>query len=224
MPRSPASELAAFGHARDGKRGRRQIEYGLLTCPQGRPVAVEVFAGNTSDPISFMTAITRVRDDFGIGNLVMAGDRGMITNTRIADLRELPGMDWVTALRAPAVAALARDDEPLQMSLSGTQNFAEITHPDYPGERLICGRNPFPEADRARKRQALLAATEKDLEKIRASVSAGRLKGADKIGEPAGKITGRHKAGKHFRREITDTSFTFRDEENIAAEAAFDGV
>ena len=133
-------------------------------------------------------------------------------------------MDWVTALRAPAIAALARDDGPLQMSLFDTQNFAEITHPDYPGERLICCRNPFLEADRARKRQALLAATEKDLEKIRASVSAGRLKGADKIGEPAGKITGRHKAGKHFRREITDTSFTFRDEENIAAEAAFDGV
>jgi hypothetical protein len=134
-------------------------------------------------------------------------------------------MDWVTALRAPAIAALARDDGPLQMSLFDTQNFAEITHPDYPGERLICCRNPFLEADRARKRQALLAATEKDLEKIRASAEAGRLKGADKIGERVGKITGKHKAGKHFLREITDTSFTYRrDEENIAAEAAFDGI
>jgi hypothetical protein len=218
-------ELAAFGHSRDGKRGRRQIEYGLLTCPQGRPVAVEVFRGNTSDPISFKTAITRVRDDFGIGNLVMVGDRGMITNTRIADLRELPGLDWVTALRAPAIAALARDDGPLQMSLSGTQNFAEITHPDYPGERLICCRNPFLESDRARKREVLLAATETDLEKIRASAEAGRLKGADKIGERVGKIIGKHKAGKHFLREITGTSFAFRrDEQKIAAEAAFDGI
>ncbi len=218
-------ELAAFGHSRDGRRGRKQIEYGLLTCPQGRPVAVEVFAGNISDPISFKTAITRVRDDFGIGNLVMVGDRGMITNTRIADLRELPGMDWVTALRAPAIAALARDDGPLQMSLFDTQNFAEISHPDYPGERLICCRNPFLAADRARKRQALLAATEKDLEKIRASVSAGRLKGADKIGERVGKVIGKHKAGKHFLREISGTSFAYRrDEEKIAAEAASDGI
>ena len=218
-------ELAAFGHSRDGRRGRKQIEYGLLTCPRGRPVAVEVFAGNISDPISFKTAITRVRDDFGIGNLVMVGDRGMITNTRIADLRELPGMDWVTALRAPAIAALARDDGPLQMSLFDTQNFAEISHPDYPGERLICCRNPFLEADRARKRQALLAATEKDLEKIRASVSAGRLKGADKIGERVGKVIGKHKVGKHFLREISGTSFAYRrDEEKIAAEAASDGI
>src|ERR1039457_2387003 len=218
-------ELAAFGHSRDGRRGRKQIEYGLLTCPQGRPVAVEVFAGNISDPISFKTAITRVRDDFGIGNLVMVGDRGMITNTRIADLRELPGMDWVTALRAPAIAALARDDGPLQMSLFDTQNFAEISHPDYPGERLICCRNPFLAADRARKRQALLAATEKDLEKIRASVSAGRLKGADKIGERVGKVIGKHKVGKHFLREISGTSFAYRrDEEKIPAEAASDGI
>src|ERR1039458_3107125 len=118
-----------------------------------------------------------------------------------------------------------RDDGPLQMSLFDTQNFAEISHPDYPGERLICCRNPFLAADRARKRQALLAATEKDLEKNRASVSARRLKGADKIGERVGKVIGRHKVGKHFRREITDTSFAYRrDEEKIAAEAASDGI
>src|SRR5262245_6090940 len=117
-------ELAAFGHSRDGKRGRRQVEYGLLTDPVGRPVAVEVFAGNTSDPDSFKTAITRVRGDFGIDRLIMAGDRGMITGTRIDDLRKLPGMDWVTALKAPAVAKLAADDGPLQMSLFDTQHFA----------------------------------------------------------------------------------------------------
>jgi Transposase DDE domain len=218
-------ELAAFGHSRDGKRGRKQIEYGLLTCPEGRPVAVEVFAGNTSDPTSFKTAITRVRDDFGIGRLIMVGDRGMITGTRIADLRTLEGMEWITALRAPAIAALARDDGPLQMSLFDRQSFAEITHPDYPGERLICCKNPFLAADRARKREDLLAATGKDLEKIQASVASGRLKGAGTIGERVGKVINKRKVGKHFLCEITDTAFTFRrDQEKINAEADFDGI
>ncbi|HEX9536611.1 MAG TPA: IS1634 family transposase [Streptosporangiaceae bacterium] len=218
-------ELAAFGYSRDGKRGRKQVEYGLLTCPEGRPVAVEVFAGNTSDPDSFKTAITRVRGDFGIDRLIMAGDRGMITSTRISDLSKLKGMDWITALRAPAIAALARDDGPLQMSLFDQQNFAEITHPDYPGERLICCHNPFLAAERARKREDLLAATEKDLAKIRASADAGRLDGAGEIGERAGKVIGKHKVGKHFLREITGTAFTFRrDQEKITAEAALDGI
>jgi Transposase DDE domain len=218
-------DLAAFGHSRDGKRGRKQIEYGLLTCPRGRPVAVEVFTGNTSDPVSFKTAITRVRDDFGIENLIMVGDRGMITGTRIDDLRKLPGMDWVTSLRAPAVAALARDDGPLQMSLFDVHDFAEITHPDYPGERLICCHNPVLAAERARKREALLGATETDLEKITASAAAGRLKSAGKIGERAGKVIGKHKVAKHFITQITDTSFTYRrDQEQIAAEAALDGI
>jgi Transposase DDE domain len=218
-------ELAAFGHSRDGKRGRKQVEYGLLTCPEGRPVAVEVFAGNTSDPVSFKTAITRVRDDFGITNMIMVGDRGMITGTRIADLRKLPGMDWVTSLRAPAVAALARDGGPLQMSLFDVQDFAEIEHPDYPGERLICCHNPVLAGERARKREALLAATEKDLEKITASAAAGRCRGAGKIGERAGKVIGKHKVAKHFITEITGTSFAYRrDQEQIAAEAALDGI
>jgi hypothetical protein len=218
-------ELAAFGYSRDGKRGRKQVEYGLLTCPEGRPVAVEVFAGNTSDPDSFKTAITRVRGDFGIDRLIMVGDRGMITSTRIGDLSKLKGMDWITALRAPAIAALARDDGPLQMSLFDQQNFAEITHPDYPGERLICCHNPFLAAERARKREDLLAATEKDLAKIRASAGAGRLDGAGEIGERVGKVIGKHKVGKHFLREITGTAFTFRrDQEKITAEAALDGI
>ena len=218
-------ELAAFGHSRDGKRGRRQIEYGLLTDPHGRPVAVEVFAGNTSGPISFKTAITRVRGDFGISSLIMVGDRGMITGTRIADLRELPGMDWITSLRAPAVAALARDDGPLQMSLSGAQDLAEIEHPGYPGERLVCCHNPVLAAERARKREALLAATETDLEKITAAAAAGRCKGAGAIGERAGKVIGKHKVAKHFITEITSTSFTYRrDTGQIAAEAALDGI
>jgi Transposase DDE domain len=217
--------LAAFGHSRDGKRGRKQIEYGLLTDPEGRPVAVEVLAGNTADPVSFKTAITRVRDDFGIKNLIMVGDRGMITGTRIDDLRKLPGMDWITALRAPAIAALARDDGQLQMSLSGTRDFAEIEHPDYPGERLICCYNPVLAAERARKREALLTATETGLDKIRASAGAGRLKDAARIGERTGKIIGKHKMAKHFITEITGTCFTYRrDQEQIAAEAAIDGI
>jgi transposase len=218
-------ELAAFGHSRDGRRGRKQIEYGLLTDPEGRPVAVEVFPGNTADPESFKTAITRVRRDFGIERLIMVGDRGMITGTRISDLRKLEGMDWITALKAPAIAALARDDGPLQMSLFDVHNFAEITHPDYPGERLICCHNPVLEAERARKREDLLTATETDLAKIRASVAAGRLKDPDKIGIRIGKVINKRKVGKHFITEVTGTTFTWRrDQQKIAAEAALDGV
>jgi hypothetical protein len=218
-------ELAAFGHSRDGKRGRQQVEYGLLTDPAGRPVAVEVFPGNTADPESFKTAITRVRDDFGIERLIMVGDRGMITGTRIADLRKCEGMDWVTALKAPAIAVLARDDGPLQMTLFDTQNFAEIAHPDYPGERLICCHNPVLGAERARKREDLLAATETDLAKIRASADAGRLTDPDKIGIRVGKVIGTHKVGKHFILDIGPGRLAWRrDQDKIAAEAALDGI
>jgi hypothetical protein len=218
-------ELAAFGHSRDGKRGRRQVEYGLLTDRQGRPVAVEVFAGNTSDPESFKTAIVRVRKDFGIDRLIMVGDRGMITGTRIDDLRKLDGMDWITALKAPAIAKLAADGGPLQMSLFDTQNFAEISHPDYPGERLVCCHNPVLAADRARTREELLANTERDLGKIKASVAAGRLKDPDKIGIRVGKVINKRKVAKHFTTDIAEGRFSYRrDEEKIAAEAAFDGI
>jgi hypothetical protein len=218
-------ELAAFGHSRDGKRGRRQVEYGLLTDPAGRPVAVEVFPGNTSDPDSFKTAITRVRGDFGITRLIMVGDRGMITGTRIGDLRKLPGMDWVTALKAPAIAKLAADGGPLQMSLFDTQNLAEITHPDYPGERLICCHNPVLEADRARTRAELLADTEAGLAKIKASVDAGRLKDPDKIGIRVGKVINRRKVAKHFILDTGPGRLAWRrDKEKIAAEAALDGI
>jgi hypothetical protein len=218
-------ELAAFGHSRDGKRGRRQVEYGLLTDPAGRPVAVEVFAGNTSDPESFQTAITRVRADFGIERLIMVGDRGMITGTRIDDLRKLPGMDWVTALKAPAIAKLAAGGGPLQMSLFDTHNFAEITHPDYPGERLICCHNPALAEDRARARTELLAGTEADLATIKSSVEAGRLKDPDKIGIRVGKVINKRKVAKHFIPDIGPGRLSWaRDEEKIAAEAALDGI
>ncbi|HUY49246.1 MAG TPA: IS1634 family transposase [Streptosporangiaceae bacterium] len=218
-------ELAAFGHSRDGKHGKMQIEYGLMTDPEGRPVGIKVFAGNTSDPESFKSAITKARTDFGLKELIFVGDRGMITKTRIADLRKLEGARWVTALKAPDIAALAADDGPLQMSLFDEQDFAEISHPDYPDERLVCCRNPALKSARARKRQELLEATEENLAKIAKSVKSGRLKDPDKIGLRVGKIINKHKVGKHFIWEIKDGIFEYRrDEEKIAAEATLDGI
>jgi Transposase DDE domain len=218
-------ELAAFGYSRDGKRGRAQIEYGLLTDPEGRPVGIDLFKGNTADAIAFTTALNKTRKDFGLKELVFVGDRGMITKTRIADLRALQGAGWVTALKAPDIAVLAADGGPLQLTLFDEQNLAEITHPDYPGERLVCCRNPALAGSRRLKRESLLAATEADLEKIRASVAAGRLKDKDKIGIRAGKVIGRHKVGKHFTWDITGDGFSFRrDQDKIAAEARLDGI
>ena len=217
--------LAAFGYSRDGKRGRAQIEYGLLTDPEGRPVGIDLFRGNTADAIAFKTAAGKTRKDFGLKELVFVGDRGMITKTRIADLRALEGAGWVTALRAPDIAALAADGGPLQLSLFDQQNLAEITHPDYPGERLVCCRNPALAESRRHKRESLLAATEADLEKIRKSVEAGRLKDKDKIGVRVGKVIGKHKVGKHFTWDITGDGFSYqRDGAKIAAEAKFDGI
>jgi len=218
-------ELAAFGYSRDGKRGRMQVEYGLLTDPDGRPVGIDLFKGSTADAIAFKTAVDKVRKDFRLKELVFVGDRGMITKTRVEDLRKLEGAGWVTALKAPDIAALAADDGPLQLSLFDEQNLAEIAHPDYPDERLVCCRNPALAESRRLKRESLLAATEADLEKIRASVEAGRLKDKDKIGIRVGKVIGKHKVGKHFTWQITDDGFAFRrDEEKISAEAKLDGI
>ena len=222
-------ELAARGYSRDGKKGCEQIEYGLLCDPDGRPVAVRVFAGNTADPTAFTTAVGAVKDTFGLDNLVMVGDRGMINTARIAALRELNdgGTDfgWVTALRAPQIAKLAADQGPLQMSLFDQQDLAEISHPDYPGERLIACRNPHLAAERARKRGELLAATEELLAQIIDRVSAGRLAGADAIGVAVGKVIGKYNVAKHFRYTITDTSLTVkRHHDQIAAQAALDGI
>ena len=222
-------ELAVRGYSRDGKKGCEQIEYGLLCDPDGRPVAVRVFAGNTADPTAFTTAVGAVKDTFGLDNLVMVGDRGMITTARIAALRELNdgGTDfgWVTALRAPQIAKLAADQGPLQMSLFDQQDLAEISHPDYPGERLIACRNPHLAAERARKRGELLAATAELLAQIIDRVSAGRLAGADAIGVAVGKVIGKYNVAKHFRYTITDTSLTVeRHHDQIAAQAALDGI
>jgi len=217
--------LAARGYSRDGKKGLPQIEYGLLTDPVGRPVAVRVFPGNTADPTAFTTIVEAVKDTFKLKDMVMVGDRGMITSARVHELRELGGFGWVTALRAPAIAALAADDGPLQMSLFDQVNLAEISHPDYPGERLVACRNPALATERARKRLALLEATDTELAKITAAVVAGRLTGAGKIGVRVGKVVGRYKMAKHYTLDITDDRFAFtRDQDQIAAEAALDGI
>jgi transposase len=218
-------ELGAFGYSRDKKRGVKQIEYGLLTDEVGRPVAIRVFPGNTSDTKAFIEAVDTVTHKFGLTELVMVGDRGMITNARIAELRDRPGLDWITALRAPAIAALASDDGPLQMSLFDTQNFAEITHPDYPDERLICCRNPALAEQRARKRQELIAATDTELDKIAARVTNGKLTGQDNIGIAIGKVINKYKVGKHYVLDITDTSLSYRhDPAKIRTEADLDGI
>ena len=217
--------LAARGYSRDAKKGLPQIEYGLLTDPVGRPVAVRVFPGNTADPTAFTTIVQAVKDTFKLSDMVMVGDRGMITSARVHELRELGGFGWVTALRAPAIAALAADDGPLQMSLFDQVNLAEITHPDYPRERLIACRNPALAAERARKRLALLEATDTELAKIVAAAIAGRLAGAAKIGIRVGKVIGRYKMAKHYLLDITDDTFAFtRDQDQITAEAALDGI
>jgi len=217
--------LAARGYSRDGKKHKAQIEYGLLTDPAGRPVAVRVFAGNTADPSAFTEAVQVVREKFGLRKLVMVGDRGMITAARIEALKELGGLGWLTCLRAPAIAKLAADDGPLQLSLFDQVDLAEIAHPDYPGERLIACRNPLLATERARKRTDLLTATETALAPITAAVTAGRLHGADKIGLKIGKLIDRYKMAKHFDIQITDDTITItRDQARIDAEAALDGI
>jgi hypothetical protein len=225
-------ELAARGYSRDGKKGCEQIEYGVLTDRQGRPVAVRVVPGNTADPDAFTEIVGEIPATFGITDLVLVGDRGMITTARITMLRELnddadtaTDFGWITALRAPAIAKLARDDGPLQMSLFDTQDLAEIAHPDYPGERLIACRNPALAAERARKRADLLAATDKQFTRIAERVARGTLSGAAEIGKALGKVSGKYKVDKHFVTTITDTSFTFGpNQASIAAEAALDGI
>jgi hypothetical protein len=225
-------ELAARGYSRDGKKGCEQIEYGVLTDPAGRPVAVRVFPGNTADPVAFTQIVPVIRDELGIQQLVLVGDRGMITSARIDALRELndnpdtaTDFGWITALRAPAIAKLAADDGPLQMSLFDTQDLAEISHPDYPGERLIACRNPALAAERARKRLELLAATDKLLAGVADRVTRATLTGAGEIGKAVGKVIDKYKMGKHFHTTITDTTFTYRpDQARINAEAELDGI
>ena len=218
--------LGERGYSRDGKKGKVQIEYGLLTDPEGRPVAVRVLEGSTADPAAFTEIAEVVRNGFGLRKMVMVGDRGMITSARIDALQKLDkDYGWITALRSPAIRKLMADDGPLQLSLFDEQDLAEITSPDFPGERLIACRNPALAGERARKREALLAATEKLLAPIAARVAAGRLAGEAAIGTAVGKVIGKYKMAKHFDVTITGTSLTAeRRQDQIREEAALDGI
>jgi Transposase DDE domain len=218
--------LGAIGHPKDGVRGRLQIVYGLLTSKEGIPVAIEVFAGNTGDPKTVAAQVSKVKDRFAITRVVLVGDRGMLTAARLREDVGPADLDWITALRAPQVKKLVRDGA-LQLSLFDEADLAEITHPDYPGERLVACKNPLLEAERARKRESLLAATEADLEKITAATQRARqpLRGKDKIALRADRVLRRRKVAKHFTTGIGDGHFTYaRNEDSIAAEAALDGI
>jgi hypothetical protein len=218
--------LGARGYSRDGKKGKVQIEYGLLTDPEGRPVAVRVLEGNTADPVAFTEILDVVHREFGLRKMVMVGDRGMITSARIDAIRELDGTyGWITALRAPAIRKLMAGDGPLQLSLFDEQDLAEISSPDFPGERLIACRNPVLAEERARKREDLLAATEKALAPLIARVAAGRLSGTAEIGTAVGQVIGTYKMAKHFEVTITGTTLTVeRKQAQIQDEARLDGI
>jgi len=216
--------LAAFGHNRDGKRGKLQVNYGLLTDARGCPVAVSVFKGNTGDPPTLLPEVQRVRERFGIEQLVVVGDRGMISQTQITALRALDGVGWITALKTGAMRDLVVVGH-VQLGLFDERNLFELTHPDFPGERLVACRNPELAKLRAHKRQALLAATSKELEQVRGMVARGRLRGGEAIGVRVGKVINKYKVAKHVRLEIYDDRFAFQiDETRVAAEAALDGI
>jgi hypothetical protein len=221
------SELVQFGHNRDGKKAFPQIVYGLLCDADGCPVAVEVFAGNTADPTTLASQIAKIRGRFGVQRVVMVGDRGMITSRRIdEEFRDVEGLDWITALRADNIKKLTSQGM-IEPSLFDERDLAEISSPDYPGERLIVCRNPLLADERARKRQELLAATEKELDKIVAATLRPKraLRGKDKIGLRVGKVLNRFKMAKHFVLEIEETRFSYqRNETKIADEAALDGI
>jgi Transposase DDE domain len=218
--------LGQIGHARDGVRGRLQIVYGVLTTPDGIPVAVEVFKGATGDPATVASQVTKLKERFGLAHVALAGDRGMITKARIKDDLKPAGLDWITALRGPAIKALMTGGT-IQPTLFDEQDMAEVTSPDYPGERLIACYNPFLAAERARKRGELLAATEAELDKIAAATRRARrpLRGQDKIALAVGKVINAKKVAKHFLVDITDDGLAWRrDEQKIAEEAALDGI
>ena len=216
--------LAKLGYSRDGKRGVLQVNYGLLTDARGCPVAVSVYEGNVADSKTLMPEIKRLREDFGIERLVMVGDRGMIANSAIEELRETEGVDWITALRSVSISVLVEQGH-LQLGLFDERNLLELSSPDYPGERLVACRNPELARLRARKREQLLCATERNLAKIKTQVDATKLSGSDKIGLRVGKVVNQYKVAKHFELTIGDNAFTFtRKHEHIAAEALLDGI
>ena len=218
--------LAKRGYSRDGKKGSLQIVYGLLCAPDGCPVAIEVFEGNTADPMTLASQIDKLKQRFGLTHVVLVGDRGMITEARISADIKSAGLDWISALRGPAIKNLLNSGA-IQLTLFDTRDMASITSPDYPGERLVVCRNPDLAAERARKREDLLAATEKDLAVIRLRVERKRnpLRGTAEIALAVGEVFNTHKMRKHFDLTITDDAFSFaRKSAEISAEAATDGL
>lgn len=217
--------LARHGHSRDHREDRPQIVYGLLCRRDGLPVAIEVFEGNTGDPSTLAAQVTKVKDRFAISRVAVVGDRGMLTAARIRDDLAPAGLDWITCLRAPAIQALAAEDGPLQLSLFDERDLAEITSPDYPGERLVVCRNRDLAAERARKREALLEATERELARIAAQVQRRRLHGTAEIALAVGAVLDSKKMAKHFAVEIRDGHLAWRRRiDRIAAEARLDGI
>jgi Transposase DDE domain len=218
--------LARHGYSRDSRGDRAQLVIGLLCAADGCPVAVEVFEGNTADPATVASQITKLKQRFRLRHVVMVGDRGMLTAARIEQALRPAGLDWITALRGPAIRQLAAEGGPLQLSLFDTRDMAEISSPDYPGERLVVCKNPLLAEERRRKRDELLALTEADLLKIQARVTREKnpLRGAGEIGKAVGAVLNKRKMAKHFEQTITDASFDFaRKAEAIAEEARFDG-
>ena len=218
--------LAKRGYSRDGKKGTLQIVYGLLCAPDGCPVAIEVFDGNTGDPTTLAPQIDKLKQRFGLSHVVLVGDRGMITEARITEDIKSAGLDWITALRSPAIKDLLNSGA-LQLTLFDQRDMASITSPDFPGERLVVCRNPDLAAERSRKREELLAATEKDLARIKTAVERKRnpLHGTAAIALAVGEVLNSHKMKKHFDLDITDDAFSFaRKITEIAAEAATDGL
>jgi len=219
--------LARIGHSRDGRFDRPQVVFGLLTDAQGCPVATEVFDGNTGDPKTVLSQVKKLREHFSLQRVVLVGDRGMITSARIEqDLKQAPGLEWITALRGPAIRKLV-DTGVLDVSLFDERDLAEISSPDYPGERLIVCRNPLLASERKRKREELLQATEKELERVAAATrrASNPLRGKDRIGLRVGRVLGRFKMGKHFKLTIADERFDYeRNQTTIAQEAALDGI
>ena len=216
--------LAKLGYSRDGKPGTLQVNYGVMTDDRGCPVSVSVFDGSTGDPKTLLPQVVKARKNFGLERLVMVGDRGMISNVQIDAMSKIDGVDWITALKSGAIARLA-DAGHLQLDLFDERNLISLTHDDYPGERLVACRNPALARLRAEKRKDLIAATTRELDKVRAMVMGGRLVGRDKIGVRVGKVIGKYKVGKHFDLDIKDGAFGFKvSEARVAAEAALDGL
>jgi transposase len=216
--------LAAHGYNRDGKKGKLQVNYGLLTDDRGCPISISVFPGNTSDTETLIPQVDQLREDFNLDTVVLVGDRGMISQKQVDKLREYPGVDWITALKSGAIRKLMSVGA-IQLGLFDERNLFELSHPDYPGERLVACRNPELAFRRTNKRQALLEATSRELDKVQGMIDRGFLKQKDKIGLRVGRIINKYKMAKHFILDIGERHLSYHiDEKKVAEEASLDGI